>query len=282
MQKLVLTGSNGFLGTHFDRLLHKHYHIVGIYNTEKNDSIQESYKVDIANTAELVHAIEKIQPNIIVHTAAISSIAACEKEETSSYAINVDASVQLAALAKKTKAVFIFCSTDLVFDGKKGHYKEEEIPNPINKYGEQKYIAEQKIREANAGAIIVRLPLMIGENRKGFAGVVAEMKYCHEQKKKLFLFTNEYRTPALVEDVVKGIQILIEKKVTGIYHLAGRQKLNRLQIAQYVKAKYALNDVELLTTTHFEKNITNRPEDVSLEINKIERLGFQPDLFHFF
>jgi dTDP-4-dehydrorhamnose reductase len=271
MQKLVLTGSNGFLGTHFDRLLHTQYHIVGIYNTEKNDSIQESYKVDIANRTDLAHAIEKIQPDIIVHTAAISSIAACEKEETRSYAINVDASVQLAALAKKTKAVFIFCSTDLVFDGKKGYYKEEEIPNPINKYGEQKYIAEQKIREANADAIIVRLPLMIGENKRGFAGVIAEMKY-----------SNEYRTPALVEDIVKGIQILIEKKVVGIYHIAGKQRLNRLQIAHYVKATYALSEVALLPTTHFEKNITNRPEDVSLDITKIAQLGFQPSLFHLF
>jgi dTDP-4-dehydrorhamnose reductase len=278
MHKLLLTGSNGFLGTHFNNLLHKQYNIVGIYNTTKNELIPESYNVDITNANALKELIIKIEPQIIVHTAAISSIAQCEKNEENAYAVNVTASIQLATLAKQLNAQFVFCSTDLVFDGTKGNYTETDTPNPINKYAEQKYIAEQNIVEANENVIISRLPLMIGENKNGFAGVIAEMQYKNKQSEAMHLFTNEYRTPALVQDVVKGIKILLDKKATGIYHIAGTQKMNRLSIAQYVKEKYNLENLQLITTTHQEKNITNRPADVSLSINKMQELQFHPSL----
>jgi dTDP-4-dehydrorhamnose reductase len=278
MHKLLLTGSNGFLGTHFYNLLHTYYNIVGIYNTTNNELIPESYKVNITNATALNDLIIKLQPQIIVHTAAISSIAQCEANEANAYAVNVTASIQLATLSKQLKAQFVFCSTDLVFDGTKGNYIESDAPNPINKYAEQKYIAEQKIIAANENAIIARLPLMIGENKNSFAGLIAEMQYKNECNETMYLFTNEYRTPALVEDIVKGINILLNKKTIGIYHIAGTQKMNRLSIAQYVKEKYNLENLQLIATTHQEKNITNRPADVSLSIDKIKALGFVPNL----
>ncbi len=276
MQKLLLTGSNGFLGNHIFNILQNKFNIIGIYNASKNQAINENYKVDITNKTQLNNVVQQTQPNIIIHTAALSSIAQCEKNEENAYAVNVTASVQLATLAKQHNTQFVFCSTDLVFDGTKGNYTETDTPNPINIYAEQKYLAEQKIIEANSNAIIARLPLMISINNTDHTGVIAEMQNNNELSKAMHLFTNEYRTPALVEDVVSAINILIQKNVKGIYHIAGNQKLNRLQIAQYIKDKYNLQKVQLIATTHQQQNITNRPQDVSLCVDKIKALSFVP------
>jgi dTDP-4-dehydrorhamnose reductase len=279
MHKLLLTGSGGFLGTHFFNQLHKQYNIEGIYNTTQNAAIPQSHKINITNTAHLQQLVLAIQPNIIVHTAAISSIAQCEANTQNSYTINVTASIQLATLAKQVGAQYVFCSSDLVFDGINGNYTETDTPNPINIYAKQKYIAEQKIIEINPNAIIARLPLMIGKNKNGLTGVVAEMQQYDLQHKSMHLFTNEYRTPVLVQDVVEGIKILLQENATGIYHIAGAKKMNRLQIAQYIKQQYNLENIQLIGTNHQQKNITNRPGDVSLNITKIQSLGFVPTYF---
>jgi dTDP-4-dehydrorhamnose reductase len=279
LQNLLLTGSAGFLGTHFHDQLKNEYHIIGIYNTTKNNLINENYQLDITNTIALKTIVEKIKPNIIVHTAAISNIAECEKKEVTSYAVNVTASVQLARLAKQSNATFIFCSTDLVFDGTKGNYKETDLPNPLNIYGAQKFEAEQKIIAANKNSIIVRLPLMLGVNYYRTSGIVAEMQQKNIFQSTMHLFTNEYRSAALVEDVITGFKIILNNKTAGIFHIAGVTKLNRLQIAEYIKQKYKLDNLTLIATTHLQQNITNRPQDVSLNIEKMSALGYNPTLF---
>jgi dTDP-4-dehydrorhamnose reductase len=276
MHKLLLTGSSGFLGMHFYNLLHNQYNIEGIYHNTKNNVVVQNHQVNITDAIALNAVVAKTQPQIIMHTAAISSIALCQQNEAHSYAVNVTASIQLASIAKQLAAQFVFCSTDLVFDGTKGNYTETDTPNPINIYAEQKYIAEQKIMEAYPNAIIARLPLMIGPNQNGTAGVVAEMQQCNAQHKTIHLFTNEYRSPALVSDVVNGLHLLLQNNCSGIYHLGGSQTLNRLQIAAYVKKKYNLQNIELIATTHQQKNITNRPANVSMCISKMKKFGYAP------
>ncbi len=275
MQKILITGASGFLGTHLYNSLHNKFSIVCLYN---NNSLHNKNAVqfDLTNISAIPSLIDLIQPTVVIHTAAISSITQCEQERKFSFLINVTASEALAKHCKKIKATFIFCSTDLVFDGTKGNYTEEDIPNPINKYGRQKYEAEKKIITINKDAIIVRLPLMIGENKKSLAGVVAEMKLKNEQEAIMYLFTNEYRSPALVEDIVLGFESLLNKKTSGTYHMGGSQKLNRLEIAEFVKREYNLNKLKLIPITHQQLGITNRPADVSMVSNKMCALGYNP------
>lgn len=276
MQKLLLTGSNGFLATHFYNLLQNKYRIIGLYHNAKNEAITESYKADLQNIEALKQLLHLVKPSIIVHTAAISSIARCEANEAYAYAINVTATAFLATYCAVNNIAFVFCSTDLVFDGIKGNYTETDLPNPINIYGEQKYIAEQKVITANKNALIVRLPLMIGENKKGFAGVIAELRYKEQHNEPAFLFTNEYRSVALVDDVVNGINLLLQKKQTGTFHLAGANIMSRWDIGNYIKKAHKLSQLHIVATTHQEKNISNRPANVSFNIDKMKKLGYLP------
>lgn len=279
MQKILITGISGFLGSHLYKALQNDFEVVGTYHHAEIESLPNIVKVDFNDKNAITKVFVQHQPDIVIHTAAISSIAACEKNEAYSYNINVEASTLLAALSKEYNAKFIFCSTDLVFDGKKGNYLETDLPNPINVYAKQKLKAEQDIKKTNNHALIVRLPLMIGDNKNGVSGVVAEMQKNNEQVVPMYLFTNEYRSAALVEDIVKGFEILVKEKVSGIFHLAGNQALNRLQIAQWIKNKYRLEKLKLIPTTHHELRITNRPENVSLNITKMKEMGYNPSLW---
>jgi dTDP-4-dehydrorhamnose reductase len=275
MQKILITGASGFLGTHLYKHLHNNFLVISLFNSNILQH-KNAISFDLNNIAAIPNLLNLIKPTVVIHTAAISSIAQCEHNKSQSYNINVAASEALALHCKKIHATFIFCSTDLVFDGTTGNYNEEDIPNPINEYGLQKYEAEKNIIAVNEDAIIARLPLMIGENEKGIAGVVAEMQLKNKQGVSMHLFSNEYRSPALVEDVVFGLELLMLKKKSGTYHLAGKQKLNRVQIAEYVKTKYNLNKLILIPTTHQQLGITNRPADVSMVSSKMYALGYKP------
>ncbi len=275
MQKILLTGASGLLGTHLYNHLNKKYNIISLYNLHKPLQQSNCIQFDIAITNGIEKLINTIQPNIVIHTAAISSIAQCQNDEIISYKINVLASETLAKVCKKINAQFVFCSTDLVFDGIIGNYNETDLPNPINIYGKQKFEAEQKCLGINNKTLIIRLPLMIGENKIGTSGVIAEMQLKNINNETMHLFTNEFRSVALVTDVVNAIKFLIQKNKTGIFHIGGNQKLNRMQIGVYVKAKYNLQNITLIPTTHKEQNITNRPQDVSLDSSKLKKLGFK-------
>jgi dTDP-4-dehydrorhamnose reductase len=276
MQKILLTGASGFLGNYIIDGLKNKYEIIGLCNKQQQEKLQNNFFIDLANVEQLEEIFKKVQPDIVIHTAAISSIIQCEKDVDYAYQVNVIASTQLATLCNINNIKFIFCSTDMVFDGKKGNYTETDIPNPINIYGTQKYEAEIGILQANENAILARLPLMIGENKNGNAGVVAEMQEKNETAAAIHLFTNEFRTPALVEEVVQGLKILIKNNCVGIYHVSGSQKLNRLQIAEYIKEKYNLSNLKLIPTTHQAIGITNRPQDISMDNKKMIALGYNP------
>jgi dTDP-4-dehydrorhamnose reductase len=266
------------LGSYLYAALKEDYKIIGTYHNSNAPNLVNAIKIDLANIEAVGSLVEKIRPDVLIHTAAISSIAACEKDEIYSYKVNVEATAEMAWMAKLCKAKFIFCSTDLVFDGVKGNYKETDLPNPINIYGEQKARAEKFSKDVNEDSIIVRLPLMIGENKTGTAGVIADMQIKNMQKGEMHLFTNEYRSPAMVEDIVQGIVLLMQKEVKGVYHLGGNEILNRYQIAGRIKAKYSLKDIQLSPTTHQAQNITNRPADVSMDNSKMKTLGYNPSI----
>lgn len=277
MQTLLLTGASGFLGERFANLFFQKYNIVGIVNTNQGSAAINNQCIDITNLTQLESFVDTVKPNIILHTAAISSIAACEADIANSEIINVAASKLLAQKAKELKAQFVFTSTDLVFDGSKGDYTETDLPNPLNMYGQQKWEAEKQITEVNNKALILRLPLMVGTNSKSNVGVIADLLNTAAAGKTANLFTDEFRTPLHVNEVSKAIELLIEKNEKGIYHLAGAKKYSRYELGLHLKEKYNLEKVNITATTHAACNITNRPTDVSMNNAKLTQLGFEID-----
>src|SRR5690606_38796644 len=132
--------------------------------------------------------------------------------------------------------------TDFVFDGKEGPYKEDDVPAPVNYYGESKLAAEEIIQQGNAHWAIVRTVLVYGNILAGTrSNVVTWVKDNLEQWKNIKVVDDQVRTPTYVEDLSKSILLIIQHNAEGIYHISGKEVLTPYQMAVQVADYFSLD-----------------------------------------
>jgi len=278
MKKLLLTGASGFLGRYM--LLHQQesWDITGIYHkTPVPEHFKgEHHSVNLADISKTDKLFQEIQPEAVIHTAAISKASICEQEPERTHQINVNASRHLAALCAKAAIPFLFTSTNLIFDGQNAPYREDAITCPLSKYGEQKVLAEQAILQAYPDATICRIPLMYGllENTSNFfPNWLKSMK----TGERLNAFTDEFRTPVHAADAARGLFLLLDKEKTGIWNLGGQQSLSRYNFALKIAEVFDLPTQHIHPLTQSQLNLSApRPPDVSMDSSKAFALGYQP------
>jgi dTDP-4-dehydrorhamnose reductase len=163
--KLLITGISGFLGWHIQAILqrksyanlHKNYQIYGTYYNHKPPLNHiKLIHINLTNYQDVKNLFFTIKPDAVIHTAAASQPNYCQLNPDISYQINVTATVNIAQLCAENQIPLIFTSTDLVFDGKNAPYTETSLVNPVNIYGEQKLLAEQKILDIYPQIAIAR------------------------------------------------------------------------------------------------------------------------------
>ncbi|MGB5631993.1 MAG: sugar nucleotide-binding protein, partial [Waterburya sp.] len=161
MKKLLVTGASGFLGWNLCQYAQANWEVYGTYfSHEVKISGATLYKTDLRDFTGLDRLFKEINPDAVIHTAAASKPNFCQTHREESYAINVGVAVNIARLCSERDLPCAFTSTDLVFDGNNPLYKETDPVCPINYYGEQKAIAEQKMREIYPAIALCRMPLM--------------------------------------------------------------------------------------------------------------------------
>lgn len=276
MKKLLVTGISGFLASHLAQLNTKGYEIIGTYRTRpiKLNGIK-SIAVDWADPLQAQRVFDQQQPDAVWHLAALSNPNYCEQHPEHSLAVNVDASVQLAALCQAAQIPFIFSSTDLVFDGQAAPYQEEDLAQPICVYGQHKLLAETKITATYAQSTIARLPLMYGWSTQG-----GFMKNWIDQLRKgntIAAFTDEYRTPVNARCALQGLFLLLEKQAIGTWHLGGQQAISRYDLAVAIAKAYNLPTTSLIASLQKDVQLpAARPANVALNSHKAFALGYEP------
>ena len=170
----------------------------------------------------------KTSRNSIIHCAAITVVAEAQKNPALARRVNVEVTKLLAELAAEVP--FVFFSTDLVFDGRKGNYAETDATNPLHVYGETKLAAEEIVLE-NPHHLVLRTSLNGGNSpsgERGFQRAVAPHIASAGQGMKLF--TDEFRCPIPAAETARAVWELVGKNCAGLYHVAGAEKLSRQQI----------------------------------------------------
>ncbi|MGY0425948.1 MAG: SDR family oxidoreductase, partial [Polaribacter sp.] len=168
MNKIIITGSNGLLGQSLLNLLlqeKEKYEIIGL-SKGKNRSGRTDFlyiSIDITNEILLKEKLLEIKPNFIINTAAITQVDACEKNKKACDLLNVTVVGWLKETCKETNAHLIHISTDFIFDGKKGYYKETDIPNPLSYYGLSKLKSEDILTNSSIHYTILRTILVYGK-----------------------------------------------------------------------------------------------------------------------
>ena len=273
-KKLLLTGASGFLGYHVLRAAENDWEIYGITHS-KNFNFKNAIPIscDIRNYIELGNFIDDIEPDAIIHTAAIADANFCEQNKELSHEVNVEATKNLAGIGADYNIPFAFTSTDLVFDGAQGTYKEDAQKNPLSIYGEQKSFAEEEVLRIYPNATVFRLPLMFGELEASPSNYLQKFIAQIKNGEKASLFHDEYRSVCGAKSIAEGILKLINQK--GIIHLAGKEKLSRYQFGLKAAKAFQLNESLLQSCSQKDvKMAAQRPPDVSLDISKAVSLGF--------
>jgi len=276
-KKLLLTGASGFLGYHLMRVFSGEWEVYGLGNSKAVDFPGVTgIKCDITNYIELGNYIDDIDPDAVIHTAAIADANFCQQNPELSYNVNVEASKNLAGICCDFQIPFAFTSTDLVFDGKKGMYLEEDGKNPLSVYGEQKSVAEDAVLQIYPEATVFRIPLMFGFPGASTGNYLFKLIGQIKMGEAATLFNDEYRSVCGAKSISRGMLQLLGK-TTGIVHLAGNERLSRFDFGMKVVHAFGLDRGLIKEGSQKElKNVAPRPADVSLNINKAIILGFSP------
>ncbi|MFW6358914.1 MAG: SDR family oxidoreductase [Chroococcales cyanobacterium] len=277
MKKLIITGASGFLGWNLCQVAQKDWEI---YGTTFTNSIHipniQSQKIDLTNLTELKTFFQEIQPNAVIHTAALSKPNACQNDPDSSYKINVTATCNITDLCAEYEIPCAFTSTDLVFNGLNSPYTETDSVSPICYYGEHKAIAEQEILKRYPETAICRMPLMFGIPSPTSNSFIQPFIQTLRDRKPLSLFTDEFRTPVSGTTAAKGL-LLALGNVQGIIHLGGKERISRYEFGCLMAEVLELPKHQLSTCLQTDVPMAApRSPDTSLDSSKAFALGYQP------
>jgi dTDP-4-dehydrorhamnose reductase len=230
-------------------------------------------QLDLLDGEAAEREFKRDKPPLVIHCAAISTIAGAQKNPDLARRVNIEAAKSLAALAADVQ--FIFFSTDLVFDGRKGSYAESDPPNPLHLYGETKAAAEQVILK-NPRHLVVRTSLNGGISRAGDRGFNEQLRLAWRAGRKTRLFADEFRSPIFAGETARAVWELANQHLTGIFHVAGAEKLSRWQIGQLLAKRWPeLNaGIEPALTKDFPG--LRRAPDTSLDVARVQKVLSQP------
>ena len=236
--KILITGGSGFLGQYLNLELSKHHEILTLYHHDpRNCKDFNSQKVDIQNFEELVHIFQKFKPEVVVHTASISTQKKAEALPAKTvYETNVTSTENLAKLCKLNNTKLIYTSTDLVYAGYRGSLlKEDAKLIPISLYAETKLMGEEKIKSTFDNYIILRTALMFGFGLNGTSCFFHQMYDKLKAGEKVKLFHDQFRSPLSVLEAARIIKFLCESEVTGeIINFGGTERMSRYELGLMV------------------------------------------------
>ncbi len=265
--KILIIGRSGLLGRSFVSDKHKIY---GTYSNHMMPS-KNNIRLDIRQHQKVNELIKKINPDVVVNTAYLNNVNLCETLPENTQEVNILGTYNLAKVCAKHKIKFVFFSTDYVFDGKRGPYKEGDKPNPISIYGQSKVFCEDFIKKMQ-DYLIIRTTVIYGynPNRLNFVTWVIDRL---GKKRRVRIVTDQYGNPTYAPDLAAATITLLEKNATGLYHLAGSTHINRYDFSKQICNAFKLDSRLIKPITSEELNqIAKRPLKAGFICSKAEKL----------
>jgi dTDP-4-dehydrorhamnose reductase len=228
---------------------------------------------DLLDFAAVEREFQRDKPQLIIHCVAITVVSEAQKNPALARRVNVEVTRLLAELAAEIPLVFF--STDLIFDGRKGNYSETDAPNPLHVYGETKLAAEEIVLK-NPRHLVVRTSINGGVSRTGNRGFNEQLRPALKTGHEMTLFTDEFRSPIHAVETARTIWELVEKNCAGIYHIAGAERLSRLQIGELLIKRWPEVKTEIKSGSAKDFPGPPRALDTSLNISKVQKILTRP------
>jgi dTDP-4-dehydrorhamnose reductase len=278
MKKLLITGASGFLGWHLCQLAQQNWQVYGTFHAHAIDLPDiTSLQVDLTDFSAVSDLFQTLQPDAVIHTAALSQPNLCQANPEASHRINVVAACDVAGLCADAAIPCVFTSSELVFDGLNPPYRESDPVCPINLYGEQKVAAEEGMLQRYPEVTICRMPLMFGAAPTAPSFIQPFIERIRTGQ-VLNLFVDEVRTPISGMSAAQGLLLALEK-AKGRLHLGGRERLSRYEFGLLLIEVLQLKDVKVNPCYQSDVPMAApRAPDVSMDSSLAFSLGYEPGL----
>jgi len=300
--KILITGSNGLLGQkiiygllgnplcllpdEIRKKIKSEVQIIACGKGENRLDRKDGYiyeQLDITNKSEVEKIVEQHNPEVVIHTAAMTNVDACETKREECWTANVTAMKYLVDVLEKIGTHLIHISTDFVFDGMKGsEYDEKDTPNPLHYYAESKLEGEKIVMASKLKWAILRTIIVYGVvDGNTRSNLVLWVKNNLEQKKKINVINDQFRAPTLSEDLAQACIMAAMKRAEGIFHVSGEKTYNILELANIIADFWKLDKSYINPVTSEQLNQpAKRPPRTGFVIDKAKKmLGYTPRSF---
>lgn len=259
---ILVVGANGMLGNDLTSLLGDRARGVDIED------------IDITDLHSTERVLTALRPSVVVNCAAYTDVDGCEANVDAAMQVNGEGVAHLAMATRTIGARLVQISTDYLFDGAKGGpYREDDLPHPLNVYGESKLAGEMNAA-FNPDHLIVRTQWLYGLHGRNF---VETMLRLAGEKDELDVVDDQIGSPTWTVDLARAIIALIDKGCTGVYHAANAGFCSWNGFAQAIFEEAGLEiPVHGMTTEQLNRP-AKRPLHSTLDCSKLERdTGFWP------
>lgn len=288
MKKTVLiTGANGLLGQKLVELLVQESTVDLIATAKGENRLPNVHgyqyvSLDITNADEIKTVFDTYQPQVVIHTAAMTNVDTCETDQSGCELLNVTAVAYLIDACQKHDTFLCHLSTDFIFDGADGPYAEDAVPNPISVYGESKLRAEKLLKASTIRWAIARTVLVFGiVSDMSRTNIILWVKKSLEEGKQINVVTDQFRTPTLAEDLAIGCWLISQKEAQGIFNISGSDFLTPYEMAIKTAHFYGLPTelIKQADSSTFSQP-AKRPPRTGFILDKARReLGYNPRTF---
>jgi len=272
--RMLITGASGQLGAYLLRELASRRHRVVAWGGRHHDQ-RFGFPLEPAELLDrdaTVRAFHQARPDAILHAAAVSTVANCHADPLGAERVNVSGTQLLTELACAAGTRLLFLSTDLVFAGDQGNYREDAATGPLSVYGRTKLAAEGVVL-AEPRHSVVRLSLLFGPTLAGRPTFFDKQLAALRQKQPVALFTDEWRTPLSLATAARALVALAESEQGGLLHLGGPERLSRLEMGQRLARLLDLDPAPIVACRRDEAPAPEpRPCDTSLDSSRWRRL----------
>ncbi|HEB83824.1 MAG TPA: SDR family oxidoreductase [Bacteroidetes bacterium] len=276
MIRIVVTGVHGLLGQKLVEVFGPQFCELFGVDLHRENLFQGRPRyhyapLDITRRADVMEYIGDIRPRVIINTAAMTQVDACEVQREACWRVNVDAVRYLTEAARRVGSRFVQLSSDYVFDGNAGPYGELDRPNPISYYGRSKHASENIALGSGIEAAVVRTVVLFGHGRGLKPSFVSWLVQKLREGAAVKIVTDQISNVTLVDDLAGAIRRIVSLGRTGLYHAAGREILSRYDFALKVAEIYGLDtDPIQPTLTRLLEQTAPRPLQSGLLVDRTE------------
>ena len=227
MDTLLITGGGGFVGQNLAEFFSPRWSVVTTHlgRPEVTDSAARPVQLDVRDSEAVFSVCERVGPKVVIHAAGNKNVRFCEDHPDEAHRINALGTQNVARACRDLGARMIYVSTDLVFSCTRGNYSEDESPRPTSAYGQSKLEGERLAVEELDDVAVCRSGGIYGKGSPLLRWLSDEL----EAGRSVECFVDVFNTPTYVENLAEMIEAIISKRLTGVFHTAGSERVSRFE-----------------------------------------------------